>query len=286
MPAEAPHTESWWREGRWAVTDSNRRPTRCKRAALPTELTALLRDVSTYLHPPILRKPKQASERGGKSNPARSGHRDFLHLFGYVIAALNRRTVGDGDVPALDVRICMEVDGLPLVAGDPRPDRHVGDRIVVGHVFMLGQSPVENGIEPMRLRQIALLRVGRLALVVLHEVMDLTEHRARPAHLPHQPFDHTIAFLALLRQELAGLVGEVNEDRARLHEGHTGVAIDDRRDAVVGTDLKELWLELFVLADVDRVRRVREPELLKRDGGLAAVGRGPGVEIDHGSNPC
>src|SRR5690349_13157601 len=34
------------REGRWAVTDSNRRPSRCKRDALPAELTALLRDVS------------------------------------------------------------------------------------------------------------------------------------------------------------------------------------------------------------------------------------------------
>src|SRR5215469_8655802 len=28
-------------EGWWAVTDSNRRPLRCKRSALPTELTAL-----------------------------------------------------------------------------------------------------------------------------------------------------------------------------------------------------------------------------------------------------
>src|SRR5215475_3650490 len=63
MPAEAPHIEDWWREGRWAVTDSNRRPSRCKRDALPAELTALLRDIPTYRHPPTLRKPKKASER-------------------------------------------------------------------------------------------------------------------------------------------------------------------------------------------------------------------------------
>src|SRR5262249_4529358 len=39
------------------------------------------------------------------------------------------------------------------------------------------------------------------------------------------------------------------------------------------------------LADVDRVHGVREPELLERDRGLAAVRGGPGVEIDHGSSP-
>src|SRR5262249_7730300 len=70
------------------------------------------------------------------------------------------------------------------------------------------------------------------------------------------------------------------------HQRHAVVAIDDRRDAVVGTDLEELRLELLVLADVDRVHRVGQPELLERDGGLAPIGRGPGVEIDHGSNPC
>src|SRR5580704_15063174 len=33
--SQRPHLEGWW-----AVTDSNRRPSRCKRDALPTELTA------------------------------------------------------------------------------------------------------------------------------------------------------------------------------------------------------------------------------------------------------
>src|SRR5207245_2173008 len=37
----SPMSRGWTREGWWAVTDSNRRPSRCKRDALPTELTAL-----------------------------------------------------------------------------------------------------------------------------------------------------------------------------------------------------------------------------------------------------
>src|SRR5262245_40648263 len=48
----------------------------------------------------------------------------------HLVALLRRRLLGDGQIPALDVWILVQVDGLPLVAGDPRPDRDVGDGIV------------------------------------------------------------------------------------------------------------------------------------------------------------
>ena len=87
----------------------------------------------------------------------------------------------------------------------------------------------------------------------------------------------------MLRHQLASLIGEVDEDRARLHQCHLGVAVDDGRDAVVGADLEEFRLELLVLADVDRVHGVGQAEFFKGDGNLAAVGGSPGVEIDHGA---
>src|SRR5215471_15082032 len=64
----------------------------------------------------------------------------------------------------------------------------------------------------------------------------------------------------------------------------TVVAVDDRRNTVVGADLEELGLELLVLADVDRVRGVGQAHLFQHDGSLAAVGRRPGVEVDHGTS--
>src|SRR6185312_9193662 len=67
------------------------------------------------------------------------------------------------------------------------------------------------------------------------------------------------------------------------HQAHAVVAVDDRRNAVVRRDLEEVRLELLVLGNVDRVRRVGQAELLQRDGDLAAVRRGPGVEVDHGA---
>src|ERR1043166_976013 len=62
------------------------------------------------------------------------------------------------------------------------------------------------------------------------------------------------------------------------------VLVDDGRDAVVGADLEKVGLELLVLADVDRMRGIRQAHLFQHDGSLAAVRRRPGVEIDHGTN--
>src|SRR5262249_20259195 len=70
-----------------------------------------------------------------------------------------------------------------------------------------------------------------------------------------------------------------------LHQGDGGGAVDDRGDAIVRADLQEFRLELLVLADVDGMYRIGQPQLLEQDGSLAAVGGGPGIEIDHGSVP-
>ncbi len=214
-----------------------------------------------------------------------SGNRNFTHVLRHLVAALHRRPLGDGRVPALDVGILVHVDRLPLVARDPRPDRDVGDRVVTGDEFAAVEPAVEHAVQAMRLLEVTLLGVRRLALVVFHEVMDLSQHRAGAAHLPHQPFQHAVARLAVLRQKLAGLVREIDHQRRRLHQADAGVTVDDGRDTVVRAYLEEFRLELLVLADIDRMHGVGEADLLQHDGGLAAVGRRPRIEIDHGLFP-
>src|SRR5262249_49126263 len=98
-----------------------------------------------------------------------------------------------------------------------------------------------------------------------------------------QPFGHAVALELVGRQQLAGLLGEIEQDRARLHQAEIVVAIDDRRNAVVRADLEKLGLELLILADVDRMGLVRDTDLLEHDGGLAAVRGRPGIKIDHES---
>src|SRR5882724_11360601 len=108
------------RYGWWAVTDSNRRHPACKAGALPAELTAR-RTLVTFPH--IANRPAGASMRNSARRPVQrivcdwthpaawlpvrpqegSRHRDFLHLLRHMIAALDRRPVGDRHIPALDV---------------------------------------------------------------------------------------------------------------------------------------------------------------------------------------
>src|SRR5713101_5140976 len=116
-------------------------------------------------------------------------------------------------------------------------------------------------------------------------MVDLAGHRPEPAHLPHQPFEHRhLAPHVALRPELAGLLAEINEDRAGFENADRrtarAVAVDDRRDPVVGADLEEIGLELLALADIHRLYRIGQPHFLERDADLAAVRRVPGPQFD------
>src|SRR5262249_27421513 len=138
-----------------------------------------------------------ALARGATNGPlSNSGYRNFANVLWHLIAPLHGGGPCGNTVPALHVCIGVEIDSLPFVSRDPWPDGDVGDGVGVGDEFVLGEPAVEHAVEPMRLLEIPLFRVGRLTLVVFHKVMDLAEHRAGSAHLPHQPFEHAIVPLA------------------------------------------------------------------------------------------
>src|SRR6476659_4758553 len=61
-----------------------------------------------------------------------SGHWNLADVLRHLVALLDRRALGDGGVPALHVRKRVEIDRLPFIARDPRPDGDVGDGIAVG----------------------------------------------------------------------------------------------------------------------------------------------------------
>src|SRR6185437_6747057 len=93
------------------------------------------------------------------------------------------------------------------------------------------------------------------------------------------------ALHGILRQQLAGLLGEVNEDGARFEDGQLlaarPVRIDDRRDLAVRVDGDIFRAELIALGDVDAVGTVGQAGLLEHDRDLAAVRRRPGVKVNH-----
>ena len=61
-----------------------------------------------------------------------SRHRDVGGEFRHMVALLHGGPAGDLHVPALHIGKVVEVDLLPFEAAGPRPDRHIGDRIIVG----------------------------------------------------------------------------------------------------------------------------------------------------------
>ncbi len=118
-------------------------------------------------------------------------------------------------------------------------------------------------------------------------MVGLAKDRAAVRHLPHKPLvdGNALAqvggiqpteFFTQVGQDRTGL-----EDRDRLATGPLG--IDDRWDAVVGRNRQELRLELVTPADVYEMRRVRDAQLLQRDGNLEAVRGVPVVELDRHS---
>ena len=55
---------------------------------------------------------------------------------------------------------------------------------------------------------------------------------------------------------------------------------------VVGAVLEEFRVKLLVLGDVDGMDGVGQLQFFKGNRDLAAIGSGPGVEINHGFKDC
>ena len=124
--------------------------------------------------------------------------------------------------------------------------RDVGDAVVGAHEpVAAGQTAFEHVQQPLGLRNVAVARA--LVLVVLAgelmEEAELAEHRSDAAHLEHQPLEAFVAAGGILRNEAAGLLGQVHQDRTRLEQRQRLAAgtvwVEDGRDLVVRVDRQE-----------------------------------------------
>src|SRR4029078_5392641 len=79
------------------------------------------------------------------------------------------------------------------------------------------QAAVHDRIEPPRLLRVPLESVAAIVLIFEgDEMMHLSRNRPGAAVLEHEPFEDRDARLQVLRPELAGLLAEIDENRARL----------------------------------------------------------------------
>ena len=100
----------------------------------------------------------------------------------------------------------------------------------------------------------------------------------------HQPREKLATRLGrVLRPELAGLLGEVEQDRVAVEAG--GIAVDDGRRLAVGIGGQQRRLVLLALAGVDGHQLIRRARLLQEQRHLRGVGRRMVVELDHAAAP-
>ena len=173
---------------------------------------------------------------------------------------------------------------MPLVASDPGIGRDVGDRVFPGQIFALAQLFVEHAIQTQRFFAKTFDGVGNFFFKAV-KIIGLAEHGPDSAHLKHQPLNHQIALPQVGRPELAGLLRQIHQDRARLEKRERLTAgtfgVDDRRNFVVRIDRQILRLELVVLTEIDRIYFIRHADLFEHNRNFFTVGRAPSVEFNH-----
>src|SRR5271166_4534186 len=229
--------------------------------------------------------------RGSIPLPPPPNARDIASAQWNLETALYARSGHHRLVPPLDVRKVRQVDLMALVPPCPAEDSEIGDRDIAPGEFDFGQPLVEHAVEPAGLFRIALEAIASVLLVGnLQEVVHLTGHRTKAAHLPHQPFEHRYLAAQIRGPVFAGLLAEINQDRSRFEDADRLAArpprIDDRGNLAIGTDLDESGGELLAFGDVDRLYGVRQAHLFEGYTDLAAVRRIPGVKFDaHRDRP-
>ena len=147
---------------------------------------------------------------------------------------------------------------MALVPPRPAENREIRHRQFSRDVFHFPEAPVEHAVEAPRLVRVALEAIAPVAFGLDHaKVVHLSGHRTEAAHLPHQPFEHGHAFAQARRQEFAGLLAEIEEDRARFEDADRllagAVRIDDGGNAVVRADAQELGGVLLALGNIHRL---------------------------------
>eukprot|EP00406_Dinophysis_acuminata_P070681 CAMPEP_0179295384 /NCGR_PEP_ID=MMETSP0797-20121207/44397_1 /TAXON_ID=47934 /ORGANISM="Dinophysis acuminata, Strain DAEP01" /LENGTH=318 /DNA_ID=CAMNT_0021004633 /DNA_START=16 /DNA_END=969 /DNA_ORIENTATION=+ len=215
-------------------------------------------------------------------------------------AAVHSRAGADAVQPAdhVRVRVRLEEDVARHFPGHVPPAEEGLEPGVHGDVRdrVLGPAEVLPVLEalichvdcPLHLHGVPVDGVLHLPGRVGVEVPEPAADERRRGHLPHQPADALRAGSRACRDEAAVLVGEVQQDRARLEDTDRAARVrpvHQRRDFRVWVRRHEARGELVAGHDVDRPGVVLDAQglvqLLEQNGHLLAVGRPQAVQLER-----
>mmetsp|Transcript_5457 Transcript_5457/g.15163 ORF Transcript_5457/g.15163 Transcript_5457/m.15163 type:complete len:340 (-) Transcript_5457:32-1051(-) len=215
-------------------------------------------------------------------------------------AALDGGALCDQLRPGEHVRVGLHLQELAGVVeppqhevAHPRPDRHVGDGVLLPADVRAPSSEVlvQHVEQPLRLHGVPVDGILDLDRGVVEEVPEAATNERRAPHLPHEPGLALRAQGVLLGEEdavLVVLLREVEQDRSGLEDAHrlrwVGV-VHHRRDLGVGVHGHEAGCELGP-ADRKQPCIVLEvwkhlDELLKHDRDLHSIRRAERIQLQR-----
>src|SRR5262249_41888822 len=136
----------------------------------------------------------------------------------------------------------VQVDFVAFVSPCPAENSEVRDGNDVGKEFVCREATVHDAVQSTGLLRETFEAVASVLLVIdLEEMVHLPRDGAEAAHLKHQPLKNGYARACVLGPELARLLAKIDKNGTGFEHADgravRAVAINDRRDLVVRTDL-------------------------------------------------
>jgi hypothetical protein len=110
-------------------------------------------------------------------------------------------------------------------------------KLVNGEVLLAFETRVQHAVYAADFLEVAVRDLGRFVPPRTAEHQQLAEHRAERCHLVDDHLDGLDAALGVLRQQLAGLLGQIKEDGPGL--SYDDVVVDQHGDLLVRVQLRE-----------------------------------------------
>jgi hypothetical protein len=118
------------------------------------------------------------------------------------------------------------------------------------------------------------------------ETMPMTPAQVR--YGVHEPVERLDPVLRIIRHQLSGLLGTIENDRGRLRNGDRRAArtvvIDDGRNGSSRVDRGELRFALIPFVQIESVNTMCESTLCQCERSAAAIHRRGSEKIDHPDN--
>ncbi|MNV34889.1 hypothetical protein D3C71_1263230 [compost metagenome] len=113
------------------------------------------------------------------------------------------------------------------------------------------------------------------------EVHPLTQHRTDAGRVEDQPGHCFPAPDRILWNQPAMAFGQIQQDGGGFEQGHATRLVHQYRNAPVRVQLQEFRRAMLALLDTHMVQLVIQRKLFQRDGGLVAVGRTVGIQMQR-----